>query len=244
MSIKETQVSTIILAAGSGTRMNAGENKLFLKIRGIPILYRTLYRINQFKAIDSIILVCKASEQKTIKDMIRDYGEISKFKDFVQGGKERSDSVNRGLEKVLTAQKNGLVMTHDGARPFISELLIENLIDAVESDSIAIPALKVFETVRKKDELGITSVVDRRFLYTVQTPQVFQVNGIQSCFLDDDKRSLNLTDEASYFEVMGRKVTLVEGEKWNIKLTTPEDITWAEALLEKYQQLRLGGLDY
>jgi 2-C-methyl-D-erythritol 4-phosphate cytidylyltransferase len=140
-------------------------------------------------------------------------------------------------------QNDDLVMTHDGARPFITESLVQRLVEAADEDSIAIPSLPVFETVRKRDTLGNTSVVDRQHLYTVQTPQVFHVKQIPHCFLNGDKRELKLTDEASYFEVAEKRVKLVEGEKWNLKLTTPEDILWAEFLLQQHKALQLGDVE-
>lgn len=243
MAYRGNQVSVILLAAGSGNRMKANKNKLLLPIKSIPILYRTMHRLNKIQLIDLIILVCKDGEEEQIKKMISNYGEISKIRAIINGGKERSDSVNCGLEKVKSMQQNGIVMTHDGARPFITETLVKRLIESVDEESISIPSQKVVETVRKQEQDGSTTVVDRQHLYTIQTPQVFHVKQIQHCFLNTDKTALNLTDEASYFEVSGKKVTLVEGEKWNIKLTTPEDIAWAEFLLNRYDELKLAGLE-
>ncbi len=243
MAYKGNQVSVILLAAGSGTRMKAGKNKLLLPINGIPILYRTLHRLDKIQLIDSIILVCKTSEKEQVENLISDYGEVSKIKGIIPGGKERSDSVNCGLEKVRSLQANGFVMTHDGARPFITESLVNCLIESVDEESISIPSIKVVETVRRQEPDGSTAVVDRQHLFTVQTPQVFHVKQIQPCFLDDDKRKLNLTDEASYFEASGKKVIMVNGETWNLKLTTPEDVTSAEILLHRYEELKLSGLE-
>lgn len=243
MAFRGKQVSVILLAAGSGNRMKASKNKLFLPINNIPILYRTLHRLNQIQLIDSIILVCKNTDKGQIEKLISKYGEIQKVRSMIAGGKERSDSVNCGLEEVRSIQPDGIVMTHDGARPFISETLVKRLVESSSEESISIPSLKVIETVRKQKPDGLTAVVDRQHLFTVQTPQVFHVKHIQQCFLNTDKAMLKLTDEASYFEASGKKVTLVEGEKWNIKLTTPEDILWAEYLLHQHNQLKLTGLE-
>ncbi len=237
------KADVIVLAAGKGSRMQAGINKVFLPIHGIPILYRTLYRFSQHDRIDRIIVICREEEKGIVKRIVEKHGEIKKLDQYVTGGKERCDSVQNGLKAIQGGNESKTVMTHDGARPFFSLELIDKLIDSIKDERISIPVMGISETIRKKGENGRTEVVDRQSTYIVQTPQLFQTEMISTCFFSDKLRKQVLTDEASYFEAAGKEVVMIEGEKWNIKITSREDIEWAECLLSNYPILRLEGLE-
>ncbi|MBU2645680.1 2-C-methyl-D-erythritol 4-phosphate cytidylyltransferase [bacterium] len=236
-------VDILVLAAGRGTRMNSDINKMFKKIKGVPVLYRTLYRLNRVSCIARIIVVIREEEQADYLDMIRVYGELEKVKEIVNGGRERNDSVNSGLGFIQQNPGSEIIMTHDGARPFVTERLVERLVERVDADTIVIPVIKVNETVRKKNQDGSTCTIDRDTLFITQTPQAFKVESIGPCFLSDQQRNISKTDEAGYFENMGLAVTMVEGEKWNIKITSKEDLDWSEFLLNRYDHLRINSFD-
>ena len=237
------KADVIVLAAGSGNRMAAPVNKMFLEVNGIPILYRTLYRFNSFECINRILLVAKKEEIPKVKSMISRFKPLNKISEIVKGGKERSDSVRNGLIKSQEWRDTSIVMTHDGARPFVSEDIVKELIDNGQGDQIAIPVTKINETLRQKGENGLTRVVDRSVTFSVQTPQVFDKKWIDECFVAKDNQPQSFTDEASYFEVAGLPVKMIEGESWNIKITNPDDIAWAEFLLQQHDELNLKGIE-
>lgn len=226
----------IILAAGSGKRMGAGVNKMFLAVKGVPVIYRTLDRFNRSPQIRHIYLVCKTDEQDELEKVIQEYGTIGKLKAIIPGGKERADSVKNALRFYLESKASGIIMIHDGARPFVSSELIDSLLEKVPHDGISIPVLKVFETTRKK-EGHKTEVVNRDNLYLTQTPQVFYSDQISDCYFSSSQSNHPFTDDASFFEALGKRVHFVEGEKWNVKLTVSNDIQWAEAILNQFQFL-------
>lgn len=216
--------------------MGAGMNKMFLSVKGLPVIYRTLNRFNHSSTIRHIYLVCKPEEENEIRDIIDKNGSIGKLKAIIPGGKERADSVRRALKLYLKSDDRGILMIHDGARPFVSEKLMLSLIENVPKGGIVVPTLKVFETTRKKMAQG-TEVVDREHLYLTQTPQVFHSDQIMPCYFSAANTSCVFTDDASFFESQKKPVQFVEGEKWNIKLTVPHDIQWAEAILNQFQFL-------
>lgn len=241
MAFNGQSVTAVVLGAGSGSRMEAGINKMFLEINGVPLLYRTLYLFEQNELIDSIILISQMWDRPKIDLLLARFGKVGKLQAIVNGGTERAESVRQGLQAVSAISSRGIVMIHDGARPFVSKTLIARLLENVPDQGIVIPVLKVFETVRNLDVEGQTHVLDRDRLFFTQTPQIFEISMIQPCFLTPKSKIQNWTDEASYFEVTGKPVKLVEGEKCNIKLTTPEDLLWAEFILQRNKQFWISG---
>ena len=230
--IKKADV--IVLAGGSGLRMNRGINKVFLELLGIPILIRTFLKFDACPHINRIVPVIREEDELEFKNLIKKY-PLSKLSDPVIGGRERSDSVRNGLEFLRSNKNEGYVLTHDGARPFFSHNLISNLIQNIEEMNCVIPTTPVAETTRI-NRGGKSEVIDRNLLSLTQTPQAFSINSVEECFLSDSQRKLNLTDEASYFESLGYEVKQIPGEKWNIKITTPEDLDWAECLLNQFEK--------
>lgn len=233
----------VVLAAGRGTRMQLSENKMFQKMKGVPIIYRTLSQINRMLSVNRIILVIRPEEQPLFEKMLKKYGPLEKKLVMVMGGEERYESVRKGLAYLRMKPEADIVMTHDGARPFITDQLIQKLINGLNSNHIAIPVTGVSETVRQVDDNGVTKIINRDTLYLTQTPQAFFTSDIEPCFLSRAQAKLKMTDEAGYFEAMGRSISLVEGDNRNIKITKPEDLAWAEFLLERYESLRLPDLD-
>ena len=222
----------IVVAAGSGKRMCAGVNKMFIEIDNIPVLYRTLVQLD----LTPCVVVIKESDKDAFGQMLSEYGPLTKIQAILPGGKERSDSVRVGLKYVLDDQQSNVVMVHDGARPFVSSGLIVRLVQASCVSGAAIPVVRISETVRQKTEPG-TKVVDRSTLYITQTPQAFRHELIKPGFFDNGQLELQLTDEGAYLENIGIPVEMIEGEKHNIKLTTPEDLAWAKWILSRDQPL-------
>jgi len=232
------QIDILVLAAGSGKRMNAACNKMFLKIAGIPLLYRTLKKISLCPEINRIFPVISTLDMDEYQEMIDTFGGISKIERILEGGKERSDSVKNALLYIYAHKKSEIIFIHDGARPFISSKLIKEVGTSALQTGAAYPVMKVCETVRQKVD-GKYILVDREDLITAQTPQAFNFEYIHECFLSKEVDKVELTDDIAYIEYFNHPVAEVSGEKWNIKITTPEDVAWAECLLKTYQNLQI-----
>ncbi len=226
------------MAAGKGTRMRSGLNKIFLKINELPIVLRTLLAFQRVEVVDDIILVCRGEERKKLNDLIANCGGISKLLEVVDGGVERADSVMNGLAYYQAESREGIIMIHDAARPFCNQSLIHRILEKTSVESIVIPALGMNDTIRKIE--GKTTItLPRHRIFAVQTPQAFFSSKIDECFLQYRKSDRKFTDEASYFEYAGFGVEMVDGEIWNIKITSPEDINWASCLLTHYPELEV-----
>jgi len=237
------QVDVVVPAAGRGSRMQCNGNKMFLPLKGVPIIYRTIRRLATIQAVNRLILVIRKEEQQEFEEIFRKFGKIEKKWIFIEGGDERHVSVRNGLRYVLENRESETVMTHDGARPFLMEEMLDRMIDNMKRGAIVVPVQKIAETVRLTDENGKTGVIDRNRLFATQTPQLFSVDDIESCFLDAKQADLKMTDEAGYFESKGLTVTFVEGDWRNIKITTRTDIAWAEFILEREGKMKLEGID-
>lgn len=225
---KDTAIPAIIVAAGSSTRMK-GINKQFMPVLGVPVIARTLMAFERCDDISKIILV---TSQDSVLDMqlICEKYMISKVTDIVEGGDNRHQSVMKGLERL---DENDLkVLIHDGARPFVDTATIGAVAQALESFDASLCVSKINDTVKKVSEDGVVlSTVDRSMLYAAQTPQGVDVGKYKSAcntLLNVEE----LTDDASVMEAAGYSVKAVIGSSKNIKITTPDDIAIAEALVK------------
>ncbi|MFS0638052.1 2-C-methyl-D-erythritol 4-phosphate cytidylyltransferase [Mesobacillus foraminis] len=221
----------VIPAAGQGKRMGAGRNKLFLSLDGIPVLIHTLKVFEEDGECSGIILAIHPDDEQAFKQLLMQYG-IQKVTSFVYGGKERQDSVYGGV-KALAA--DGIVLVHDGARPFIKQQTIHELVKAAEKDGAAIAAVPVKDTIKKAEDLQVTETIERSSLWAVQTPQAFRISVLRKAHEEAAKSDFVGTDDASLVERLPHKVVIIEGDYDNIKLTTPEDVYFAEAILRKRQ---------
>lgn len=239
------KADVVIVGAGKGERMKAGMNKVLLELRGIPIIIRTMMPFSKSECVNRIILVISRDDNKDISKVLKNYGKPEKLEKILFGGESRADSVLVGLKylDINRDSSSDVVFVHDAARPFVEEELIKRVLENTGEDSVTVPVLSVQETLRKKTADGRTKVINREELYISQTPQAFKVDMIKECFLGDFRESGNLTDEASYFEILGKNVSIVEGIKKNIKITTKEDMQLAEAILDRFAQLRMEGLE-
>lgn len=222
----------IIPAAGSGSRMKAGKNKMFIHLSGHPVLVHTLLNIVSLNEVNRIIMPIKSEEKSFIDNLLVPFPSIQSKLVMVEGGKERCDSVRNALRFIWENQPSELVMVHDGARPLITSKLLKKLNSATQEMGAAIPVLPVPETVRRVDEDQV-EVVDRSKLFLTQTPQSFKASYIPECFLSEAACRLELTDDASYIERQGHPVFRLEGDKCNIKITHPDDLEIAEFWLKK-----------
>ncbi|WP_338471308.1 2-C-methyl-D-erythritol 4-phosphate cytidylyltransferase [Niallia sp. XMNu-256] len=219
----------IIPAAGQGKRMGAGKNKLFLELEGEPIFIHTLKVFEKDKNCTGVVLVINENEKDEFKHALQRFG-IKKVIAFAPGGEERQYSVFHGIQ---TIKEDGIVLVHDGARPFVDLDLIADLVVAAKEYGASVPAVPVKDTVKKVIGNKVKETVERSSLWAIQTPQAFRVPLLREAHETAMKDGFLGTDDASLVERLGRDVIIVEGSYNNIKLTTPEDLFVAEMFLHK-----------
>lgn len=221
----------VIPAAGMGKRMGAGKNKLLLLLNEVPVLIHTLLVFENDEECDGIVLAISPGDEQEFSKLINKY-KINKVLSFVYGGKERQDSVYNALQSV---QFEGVVLVHDGARPFIQKETIKKVTAAASLDGAAVVAVPVKDTIKKVQGNRIVETVERSSLWSVQTPQAFRMSVLLDAHHLAQENGYLGTDEASLVERIPYDITIVEGSYDNIKLTTPEDLYFAEAILRKRQ---------
>ncbi len=220
--------SAVIVAAGSSQRM--GSDKIMMKLGAMPVLARTVLAFENNENVDEIIIVTKTEKLEEIADMCFKNG-LHKVKQVVSGGATRMESALAGV----SACRHGaeLIAIHDGARPLVSQELITRTIEAARAYRAAVPAVASTDTLKVVDERGfITGTLDRSVTRRVQTPQVFEADLIKGALTKAVEKNLALTDDCSAMDMMGVKTITVEGELTNIKITTPEDMVTAKAIVE------------
>ena len=223
-------ISAIILAGGKGKRMGSAISKQFIDIKGKPIIYYTLKKFSENKKIDNIIVVLPEDEVKYFKENILKKYEL-RINKIVIGGKERQDSVYNAL-KSLKNSSTDIVLIHDGARPFISERIINEGIKFAEIYGAAAPGVMPKDTIKVKNEKNFSiDTPNRANLVSIQTPQVFKFDEILECHKKIRYNGEMVTDDTMVVEKYGYSVYLYDGEYTNIKVTTPEDLILAERLI-------------
>ena len=213
----------IIVAGGKGLRMGGDIPKQFLRVCGKPVLMRTLEAFHAYDSFIHIILVLPISQQAYWKELCVEYG-FGLAHDIANGGETRFHSVMNGLAMV---EGDGLVGVHDGVRPFVSQEVIARCYEEASVKKAVIPVIGVVETVRHLTEEGSETVPRDRYKL-VQTPQVFDAALLRRAYCQEYTDWF--TDDASVVEALGEKVHLVDGNRENIKLTTPFDLKLAEML--------------
>lgn len=213
----------IIVAGGKGLRMGGDIPKQFLPVCGKPVLMRTLEAFHAYDASMRLILVLPVSQQAYWKQLCEEY-QFDLVHEIANGGETRFHSVKNGLALV---KEDGLVGVHDGVRPFVSQEVITRCYEEAASLKAVIPVIGVVETVRHLTEEG-SETVPRDQYKLVQTPQVFDVTLLRRAY--QQEYTDLFTDDASVVEALDEKVYLVEGNRENIKLTTPFDLKLAELL--------------
>lgn len=226
------QYKVIIPAAGSGSRMGAGFNKLFLKIKNSPIIELTIKIFGEDKRCDEIILPIKEAE-KNLFESLNLPSFIKQKITFVQGGSERQESVYNGLVSIKDTES--LVLVHDGARPFVTNDVIERILVKMSEQQAVICAVPMKDTIKKVIDHKVVETIDRSTLWGVQTPQAFTYK----CLIQAHQKAIQSgflgTDDASLVEWNGHMVSVVNGDYNNIKVTTKEDLFFAETIYEQYR---------
>ena len=242
----EKKITAVIVAAGTGRRMNSSVKKQYMEIAGAPVLYHTLKAFEK-SDVNEIVIVTGEDEIAYVREQIVEEYCIKKVVAVCAGGKERCDSVYEGIKKVLKRQEadqegtNGYVLIHDGVRPLVTPELINSCIAGVKKYGACIPGVAEKDTVKEADEnMDVVRTPDRKKMFRIQTPQCFSLDLINEAFekynkeneQTDGQGSAAMTDDAMLVEkYTGHKVKIIEGDYQNIKITTPEDIGLAEYYL-------------
>lgn len=226
--------TAIVLAAGRGRRMGTKTAKQYLELQGKPVLAYALEVFEQSSVIDDILLITGEDHiDYCEKEICEKYG-IKKVSAVAPGGKERYESVWKALCILKERGQSGYVMIHDGARPFLTEDILERVYRQVQTYKACVVGMPVKDTIKLIDKAGqITESPDRSFVWQAQTPQAFAIPLIIEAFEKQMKEDCShITDDAMVVErQMGVPVYMVEGSYRNIKITTPEDLMIAQALL-------------
>lgn len=216
--------TVVIVAGGKGLRMGGDLPKQYITVAGLPILMRTIQAFYQFDADMQIVLVLPADHQPYWQDLCKQYS-FDIYHQIATGGETRFHSVSNGLSLATGA----LIAIHDGVRPFVSQEVIKRCFDQAEIHKSVVPVIEVVETIRQL-EGDNSKTVNRDEFRLVQTPQVFQEQIIRKAY----QQPFNplFTDDASVVEACGYNIHLVEGNRENIKITTPYDLKISTALVE------------
>lgn len=219
--------AAVIVAAGSATRMG-GTGKQLIPLLGVPVLVRSLLAFQHAPDISAIVIVARDEDIPTIQRLCEEYS-LSKVTDITTGGATRAASVQKGVALCRDAD---FVAIHDGARPLVTGKIIADTIADARKFGAATTATPVKDTVKSADDAGnITGTPDRSHLYAVQTPQVFRLADYTAAVEKLGEQIRDLTDDCAVMERAGYTVHLSAGDYKNIKITTPEDVIIAEALL-------------
>jgi 2-C-methyl-D-erythritol 4-phosphate cytidylyltransferase len=222
-----TQAAAIVVAAGRGERMGGERPKAFLELGGEPLLLRAARAFDAAPSVGSLVAVVPGSETSAARALL---APLAKLRAVVAGGARRQDSVLAGLAG-LPAGWDGVVLIHDAARPLVEVELIEAVAERALATGAALPVLPLVDTVKRVRAGRVLETLDRSELGGAQTPQGFKVALLREALDAAARSGLELTDEGMAVERLGHPVAAVPGSKRNRKLTTPDDLAWAEGVV-------------
>ncbi len=230
-----SRISAIVVAGGKGTRMKRFYNKQYILLDSKPIIAHTLMNLERCSLIEEIILVVAKGEVGFCEESVVENYRLKKIKKVIEGGTQRYDSVYNGLQEI--GKDIDVVLIHDGARPFISDEIIERSIKGLEGCDGVVVGVPVKDTIKRVSADGmIQETLKRQDLWQVQTPQVFPASQIKEAHEMRKEKNLQVTDDAMLLEILGKKVKMVMGDNDNFKMTTPEDLDVGKAILKKKQK--------
>ncbi len=229
------QATVLIPAAGMGHRMGAKVNKQYLELAGKPILAHTLALFEHSPQIEHIYPILPANEIDYCREQIIVKYGFSKVRKLIPGGPERQDSVRNGLRALQLDgldQPGRIVLVHDGARPLFNPRLLPKLISLIADKGACVVAAPTKDTIKEVDDGLISGTPERKRLWQAQTPQGGRYQLFAEAFKSADEAGFIGTDDASLLERIGKPVAVLTGDYRNIKVTTPEDLIIASALLD------------
>lgn len=212
--------TAVVPAAGSSTRME-GRDKVLLQLGDYPVLARTLRALCDCALIHEIVVVTREELIVPISQMCRDF-ELDKVSHIVVGGETRTQSVLNGIRQADPSSE--LIAIHDGARPFVTQEVLEAVIRKAADHGAAAPAVPVTDTIKRARGGVVEETLDRDTLFAVQTPQVFEASLIKAALQKAVEEGAALTDDCAAVERLGMSVALTQGDPANLKLTTPVDL--------------------
>ena len=207
--------------------MGAGRPKAFLSLGGEPLLLKSARPFENASSIGFIVAVVPAADVEAGRELL---APLRKVVAVVAGGERRQDSVLAGLKQAPSGF-DGIVLVHDAARPFVDEALIDAVIDGAERTGAALPVLPLVDTIKRVRDGRVVETLDRAELGAAQTPQGFRLDLLVEAYERAFRDQVTLTDEAVAVERIGAAVAVVPGSRLNRKITTPEDLAWAEDIL-------------
>lgn len=226
--------AAVIVAAGSATRMQ-GIDKMLVPLVGVPVVLRSVRALAASDCIDSLVIVTRTECMETLRTLC---AEVSKPVTVVAGGASRPESVLAGLAALPEGTE--LAAIHDGARPLVTQAVIAEAVEAAGRCGAAAPAVPVHDTIKQAENGLVRATPERKTLFAVQTPQVFDVKLLKTVLRAAMERGIALTDDCSAVEAAGKPVVLTQGCEENLKITTPVDLTLAEAILKRRKTMRIG----
>jgi 2-C-methyl-D-erythritol 4-phosphate cytidylyltransferase len=221
----------IVVAAGKGTRLGGDRAKQFLELGGVPIIIHALRQFERCREISEVITVLPAEDTAGFQSVIQQHG-LRKISRIISGGATRAQSVLRGLHAISSAE---IVAVHDGVRPFVTPDEIDRVVAAAKQGGAAILAAPVADTIKRVDDSHVVETFPRAQLRRALTPQCFRFEILKEAYqsLDDlEGRGIEITDDSLLVERLQVEIVTVEGSAKNIKITTEEDLAWAESLLK------------
>lgn len=226
--------AAVVVAAGSATRMQ-GIDKMLAPLAGVPVVLRSVRALAASDCIDSLVIVTRTECMETLRTLC---AEVSKPVMVVAGGASRPESVLAGLAALPEGTE--LAAIHDGARPLVTQSVIAEAVEAAGRCGAAAPAVPVHDTIKQAENGLVRATPERKTLFAVQTPQVFDVKLLKTVLRAAMERGIALTDDCSAVEAAGKPVVLTQGCEENLKITTPVDLTLAEAILKRRKTMRIG----
>ena len=227
----DATVYAIIVAAGKGLRMQDSKRKQYRELDGKPILALTLMVFDRCDSIDRIIVALPAKDLEFCRHTILPAAGLKKKTELISGGDHRQDSVYNGLKAIKN--DDGIVLIHDGVRPFVRQEHLLDCIEGAQKQGACILGLPAFDTVKQVNARNeIVQTRPRDTLWLAQTPQAFQINLIKKAHASARQVGFKGTDDASLVERLGATVKMIPGSRSNIKITHPDDLKIARALLQ------------
>ncbi len=220
--------TAVVAAAGTSSRMG-GENKQLLPLGGIPVLIRTLQALDSAETVNAMVVATREEDIVTIAELVKTYG-IGKPVTVVLGGASRVESVLLALQHAPA--ETTLFAVQDGARPFVTKEIIDHTVRKAAQCGAAAPAIPVKDTIKIAAEQKVVSTPERKRLFAVQTPQVFDADLLKAALQSAVDDKADITDDCSAVERLGKEIYLTEGSEENIKITTPLDKIVAEGILQ------------
>lgn len=239
MSEGESAIATgLVTAAGRGVRLGSRQPKVLVPVAGLPLLAHTLKAFQRAATIDQVVLVvAKEILEAVDKEVVKSYG-LNKVSRIVPGGATRQESVQLGLQSVEPRCR--LVAIHDGARPLVTPELIDQTVALADQHGAAAAAVRPTDTIRRGEGQVFQVTLDREKLWLMQTPQVFSYSLILEAHRRAHDQGLKGTDDVALVEALGHPVHVVQGRYDNIKVTRPEDLRFAEAVLAQRREYEGG----